>query len=54
MEMRVCAESYNVVMRVYAGSGKDCEAVRVFYRMVEEGALPNCRTYTVMIEHWRL
>ncbi|KAL6220510.1 hypothetical protein ACLB2K_008266 [Fragaria x ananassa] len=51
VEKRVCAESYNVVMRVYAELGKDCEAVRVFYRMVEEGALPNCRTYTVMIEH---
>ncbi|KAL6222480.1 hypothetical protein ACLB2K_005872 [Fragaria x ananassa] len=51
VEKRVCAESYNVVMRVYAELGKDWEAVRVFYRMVEEGALPNCRTYTVMIEH---
>ncbi|KAM5576275.1 pentatricopeptide repeat-containing protein [Rosa sericea] len=50
-EKRVCAESYNIVMRVYAQMGKDCEAVRVFCRMIEEGALPNCRTYTVMIEH---
>nr|XP_011458353.1 PREDICTED: pentatricopeptide repeat-containing protein At5g66631-like isoform X2 [Fragaria vesca subsp. vesca] len=51
VEKRVCAESYNVVMRVYAELGKDCEAVQVFYRMVAEGALPNCRTYTVMIKH---
>ncbi|PRQ47735.1 putative tetratricopeptide-like helical domain-containing protein [Rosa chinensis] len=50
-EKRVCAESYNIVMRVYVQMGKDCEAVRVFSRMIEEGALPNCRTYTVMIEH---
>ncbi|PRQ47727.1 putative pentatricopeptide [Rosa chinensis] len=48
---RVCAESYSIVMRVYAQMGKDCEAVRVFSRMTEEGALPNCRTNTVMIEH---
>lgn len=50
-EKRVCAESYNIVMRLYAQMGKDSEAVRVFSRMIEEGALPNCRTYTVMIEH---
>lgn len=50
-EKRVCAESYNIVMRLYAQMRKDSEAVRVFSRMIEEGALPNCRTYTVMIEH---
>lgn len=51
LEKRVCAESYNIVMRLYAQMRKDSEAVRVFSRMIEEGALPNCRTYTVMIEH---
>ena len=30
---------------------KDTEAVEVFYRMIDEGAIPNSRTYTIMIEH---
>ncbi|XP_011009884.1 PREDICTED: pentatricopeptide repeat-containing protein At5g66631-like [Populus euphratica] len=50
-DKRVCTESYNIVMSLYAQKGRDCEAVRVFYRMIHEGAIPNSRTYTVMIEH---
>lgn len=50
-EKRVCAESYNIVMRLFAQMGKDSEAVKVFHMMIEEGAIPNSRTYTVMIEH---
>lgn len=50
-DKRVCAESYNIVMSLYARTGKDSEAVEVFYRMIDEGAIPNSRTYTVMIEH---
>ncbi|KAK4347838.1 hypothetical protein RND71_034177 [Anisodus tanguticus] len=46
-----CTESYNVVMGLCVQEGKDSDAVRVFYRMIEEGALPNCRTYTIIIEH---
>lgn len=49
---RVCTESYNIVMRLYAQTGKnDSEAVGIFYRMIDGGAIPNSRTYTVMIEH---
>ncbi|KAF4393209.1 hypothetical protein G4B88_001943 [Cannabis sativa] len=48
---KVCTESYNIVMRLYAQMGDDSEAVKVFYRLVDEGAIPNCRTYTIMIEH---
>lgn len=48
---RVCTESYNIVMRLYAHMGNDSEAVQIFYRMIDEGAIPNCRTYTIMIEH---
>lgn len=47
----VCTESYNLVMSLYAQMGKDSEAVRVFHRLVDEGSLPNCRTYTIIIEH---
>ncbi|XP_059283265.1 pentatricopeptide repeat-containing protein At5g66631 [Lycium ferocissimum] len=46
-----CTESYNIVMGLCVQMGKDSDAVRVFYRLIEEGALPNCRTYTVIIEH---
>ena len=48
---RICTESYNIVMRLYAQTGKDSDAVQVFYRMIDEGAIPNSRTYTIMIEH---
>lgn len=50
-DKRVCTESYNIVMSLYAQNGKDLEAVEIFYRMIGEGAIPNSRTYTVMIEH---
>lgn len=48
---RVCSESYNIVMRLYVHMGKDAEAVQIFRRMIDDGAIPNCRTYTIMIEH---
>lgn len=48
---RVCTESYNVVMRLYVQMRRDSEAVLIFRRMIDEGAIPNCRTYTIMIEH---
>ncbi|KAF2295101.1 hypothetical protein GH714_031501 [Hevea brasiliensis] len=48
---RVCTECYNIVMSLYAQIGKDLESVEIFYRMIDEGAIPNSRTYTVMIEH---
>ncbi|KAL0430350.1 UNVERIFIED_CONTAM: Pentatricopeptide repeat-containing protein [Sesamum radiatum] len=46
-----CSESYNIVMKLCIEKGRDAEAVKVFCRMIEEGALPNCRTYTVIIQH---
>lgn len=46
-----CTESYNIVMGLYAQFGKDSEAVHIFHKMIDEGAVPNCRTYTIMIEH---
>ncbi|XP_027172457.1 pentatricopeptide repeat-containing protein At5g66631 [Coffea eugenioides] len=50
-QKRPCSESYNIVMGLFAKNGSDTEAVTVFRRMIDEGALPNCRTYTVIIEH---
>ncbi|KAL9461508.1 hypothetical protein AB3S75_004497 [Citrus x aurantiifolia] len=44
-------ESYNIVMSVYAKTGKNFEAVETFRQVIDEGAIPNSRTYTVMIEH---
>ncbi|XP_059623742.1 pentatricopeptide repeat-containing protein At5g66631-like [Cornus florida] len=51
LQRRPCTESYNIVMMIYAQMGKNSEAVNIFYRMIDEGALPNSRTYTIMIEH---
>lgn len=50
-QKHVCAESYNIVMHLYLRIGKNSEAVETFYRMIEEGLIPNSRTYTIMIEH---
>ncbi|KAJ0097915.1 hypothetical protein Patl1_28849 [Pistacia atlantica] len=50
-EKRVCTESYNIVMSVYAKKGKNFEAVETFSKIIDEGAIPNSRTYTVMIDH---
>ncbi|GAA0186823.1 hypothetical protein LIER_34111 [Lithospermum erythrorhizon] len=51
VQKRTCTEAYNIVMGLYANKGKDLEAVNVFRSIVDDGALPNPRTYTVMIEH---
>ncbi|KAK6924300.1 Pentatricopeptide repeat [Dillenia turbinata] len=51
MSKRPCTESYNIVMDLYAKMGMDFEAVNVFNMLVNEGANPNARTYTVMIKH---
>ncbi|KAJ8764246.1 hypothetical protein K2173_005986 [Erythroxylum novogranatense] len=48
---RLCTESYNIVMQLYGQKGQHLEAVKVFFRLIDEGAVPNSRTYTVMIEH---
>ncbi|KAK7842070.1 protein da1-related 1 [Quercus suber] len=47
---QICTESYNIVMGLYVQMCKDTEAVEVFYRMIDEGAIPNSRTYT--IDEW--
>ncbi|KVH92572.1 Pentatricopeptide repeat-containing protein [Cynara cardunculus var. scolymus] len=44
-------ESYNIIMMICAQMGKDYEAVTTFGRMIDEGGIPNSRTYTVIIEH---
>uniref|UniRef100_A0A5B7AD21 Pentacotripeptide-repeat region of PRORP domain-containing protein n=1 Tax=Davidia involucrata TaxID=16924 RepID=A0A5B7AD21_DAVIN len=51
LQRRPCTESYNIVMGVYAQMGKNPEAVKIFDRMIAEGAIPNSRTYTVLIKH---
>jgi pentatricopeptide repeat protein len=48
---RRCTEAYNILMGVHAKAGNDFEAVKVFYKMMEENAVPNPQTYTTMIEH---
>lgn len=51
LDKHPCTESYNLVMKLFVEKGLDSEAVKLLCRMIEEGALPNCRTYTVIIEH---
>ncbi|KAK6152669.1 hypothetical protein DH2020_012308 [Rehmannia glutinosa] len=51
LDKHPCTESYNIVMKLSVEKGMDEKAVNVFRRMIEEGALPNCRTYTVIIQH---
>ncbi|KAJ0239035.1 Pentatricopeptide repeat-containing protein [Hirschfeldia incana] len=46
-----CTESYNIVMQVYVSLGKDAEAVETFDQMINNGGIPNSRTFTIMIEH---
>ncbi|CAI9089316.1 OLC1v1023874C1 [Oldenlandia corymbosa var. corymbosa] len=46
-----CTEAYNIVMSLSAKNGKDYEAVVLFRRIIDEGLLPNSRTYTIVIEH---
>lgn len=46
-----CTESYNIVMQVYVSLGKDAEAVNTFDQMINDGGIPNSRTFTIMIEH---
>ncbi|KAH6826835.1 Tetratricopeptide repeat superfamily protein [Perilla frutescens var. hirtella] len=51
LDKHPCAESYNILMKLCIEKSMDAEAVKLFRRMIEEGALPNCRTYTVIIQH---
>ncbi|PUZ58213.1 hypothetical protein GQ55_5G491400 [Panicum hallii var. hallii] len=45
------AEAHNVVIELHARDGDHGAAVEAFRGMVREGALPNARTYTVVIAH---
>lgn len=51
LEKRPRTETYNIVMGLYVEKGKDAEPVELFYRLIDEGGIPNSRTYTVMIKH---
>ncbi|KAL7135580.1 hypothetical protein ABFS83_11G107100 [Erythranthe nasuta] len=51
LDKHPCTESYNIVMKLCVEKGFDERAINVFCRMIDEGALPNCRTYTVVIQH---
>ncbi|KAK3000514.1 hypothetical protein RJ639_020798 [Escallonia herrerae] len=51
LQKRPCTESYNIIMGLCAQLREDIEASKVFCKMIDEGALPNSRTYTIMIEH---
>uniref|UniRef100_A0ACD5VF37 Uncharacterized protein n=1 Tax=Avena sativa TaxID=4498 RepID=A0ACD5VF37_AVESA len=45
------AEAHNLVIHLHAGAGDHAAAVDAFGAMIREGALPNGRTYTVVIDH---
>ncbi|KAK3163981.1 hypothetical protein QOZ80_1AG0010990 [Eleusine coracana subsp. coracana] len=45
------AEAHNILIHLHARHGDHAAAVDALRRMVREGALPNARTYTVVIEH---
>lgn len=49
--VRPCVESYNILMGLYVQMGKDLEAVQVFRSMMQGGAIPNPRTFTIVVEH---
>lgn len=51
VQKRPCIESYNIVLGLYARLGKNSEATKTFSMMIDEGVVPNSRTYTVIIEH---
>ncbi|OMO56828.1 hypothetical protein CCACVL1_26241 [Corchorus capsularis] len=50
-EKRLSTEAYNIVMGAYAQKDMNSEAVEVFRGMIDNGAIPNSRTYTILLEH---
>ncbi|CAO2174744.1 unnamed protein product [Urochloa humidicola] len=44
-------EAHNVVIELHARGADHAAAVKAFRGMVREGALPNARTYTVVVAH---
>ncbi|XP_047060596.1 pentatricopeptide repeat-containing protein At5g66631-like [Lolium rigidum] len=45
------ADAHNLVIRLHAGAGNHAAAVDAFGAMLREGALPNTRTYTILLHH---
>ncbi|XP_007047055.2 PREDICTED: pentatricopeptide repeat-containing protein At5g66631 [Theobroma cacao] len=50
-ENRLSTEAHNILMGLYAQKGMNLEAVEAFRGMIDEGVIPNSRTYTILIEH---
>ncbi|XP_022739645.1 pentatricopeptide repeat-containing protein At5g66631 isoform X2 [Durio zibethinus] len=50
-ENRLSTEAYNIVMGLYAQKVMNLEAVEAFRGMIDQGVIPNSRTYTILIEH---
>ncbi|XP_057541870.1 pentatricopeptide repeat-containing protein At5g66631 [Amaranthus tricolor] len=48
---RPCIEYNNIVMDLYVKMGKDLEAVQTFQNIMQEGTIPNSRTFTIVVEH---
>ncbi|XP_062193621.1 pentatricopeptide repeat-containing protein At5g66631-like [Phragmites australis] len=48
---RRSAEAHNILINLHACAADHAAAVEAFRGMVREGALPNARTYTVVIAH---
>ncbi|XP_073102736.1 pentatricopeptide repeat-containing protein At5g66631 [Elaeis guineensis] len=46
-----CTEAYNLIMNLYASTCDHSAAVATFNQMIQEGANPNSRTYTIIIDH---
>lgn len=46
-----CTESYNLVMGLQADARDHSAAVATFSQMIHDGANPNSRTYTIIIQH---
>ncbi|KAK8947021.1 Pentatricopeptide repeat-containing protein [Platanthera zijinensis] len=46
-----CTESYNLIIGLHAAAGDHSSAVSTFFQMISDGAIPNSRTYTVIIDH---
>ncbi|KAE8686002.1 putative zinc ion binding protein [Hibiscus syriacus] len=49
-ENRLSTEARNIVIGLYAQKGMDFEAVKAFRGMIDQGAIPNSRTYTILIQ----
>ncbi|XVE87245.1 hypothetical protein DITRI_Ditri18aG0100900 [Diplodiscus trichospermus] len=50
-ENRLSTEAYNIILGLYAQKDTSFEAVEVLRGMIDQGVIPNSRTYTILIEH---